>query len=339
MRSIVVAGFVSVWILPIVTLTALAQSAKPCDGADSADCLRQLVDERLATEAAYLRGQGFSSSHRTRFARIVRGRSEPFRIDLTEGVEYALVAACAAECDHVRLVLSNATGPFAESPEKQAVVILNGAVPETGDYTVALSAPGCQRDNCGVGFVIVRKAAVTAPAASAPVPAAKSDPVPVPPAVAFNTYDNYDMLGGDLRKIQKVEQEACATECRSDNRCVAYSYDKWNKWCFTKDATSDLIFTARSLTALREGGGAPTFSTGDQYFERFRNKGFPKQSQSKQVTDSFEKCEALCGETDWCSAFTYFKSVSECQRYRSTGEYFSNGDADSGAKRQKASTE
>ena len=333
MRMITVAAFVVGWMPLVAAHTSLAQTPPSCDRASATECQRQSVDERLAKEVGFLKNQGFDSADQTRFSALEKGRAESFRADLTAGVDYARVAACGLACDHVRMELSNASGALAESPEKQPVVILNGAVPETGNYVVTLSAPGCQQDACGVGLTIVRKATPASPTPPAPA-AVRLEPPPAPQAT-FSTYDNYDMIGGDLRKIQKVEHDACAFACRTDARCVAYSYDKWNKWCFTKDAASELVFTARSLTALREGAVSPTFAAGDVYFERFRNKGFPKQSQPKQLTDTFEKCEALCSETDWCAAFTYFKSTDECQRYRGTGEYFSNSNADSGAKRQE----
>jgi hypothetical protein len=297
-----------------------------------------MVEERLAQEAGYLKNQGYALEGQARTSSIQRSSSYQIRVELIAGVDYALVSACGADCEHVHMELSNASGPLGDSPEKQAVVILNGAVPETGTYTVTLTAPGCQFSTCGVGLSITRKGLAAAVVPPAVVTRPKPAPPP-PPQIAFSVYENYDMIGGDLRKIQKVDHETCAAACRSDSRCVGYSYDKWNKWCFTKDAANQFVYTARSLTALREGAQSPTFSSNELYFERFRNKGFPKQTQPKQTTDTFEKCEELCSQTDWCAAFTYFKSNDVCQLYRSTGEYFSNDDADSGAKRQKTEKE
>lgn len=76
---------------------ALSQSTNPCGTATLPDCLRQLVDEQLAKEVAHLKEQGFGPSHRTRSASIAKGRSEPFQIDLTAGVEYAFINACETD--------------------------------------------------------------------------------------------------------------------------------------------------------------------------------------------------------------------------------------------------
>jgi hypothetical protein len=172
------------------------------------------------------------------------------------------------------------------------------------------------------------------PAQMQPAPLPPPQKQTAPPPINFKTYDNVDALGGDRATLKNIELPDCVAACRSDSECAGYSYDKWNKWCFTKTALNELIYSARSLTALREDAPKPTMSRNSIHFERFRNRGFPRQSQQRQTAQSFEQCEAICGQTEWCAALTFYKSTRECQLLRTTGEYFPNSDADSAAKSQ-----
>lgn len=177
-----------------------------------------------------------------------------------------------------------------------------------------------------------------APPPVAPVEQKSAALVPVQkqpaPSPSFKTYDNFDVIGGDRATLKNVELADCVAACRGDSECIAYSYDKWNKWCFTKTATNELTYSARSLTALREDAPAPTYSRSNIHFDRYRNKGFPRQPQQSRPAQSFEQCEAMCGQAEWCAALTFYRSTRECQLLRTTSEYFSNPDAYSAAKSQ-----
>ncbi|WP_426422561.1 PAN domain-containing protein [Bradyrhizobium genosp. A] len=152
--------------------------------------------------------------------------------------------------------------------------------------------------------------------------------------VRFRPYNNVDMYGGDIAVIRKIELSDCEAACRADSNCIAYSYDKWNKSCYPKSEFRELLLDARSITALKGDAPVPISSRNRVHFDRYRNKGFPKQPQQSRTAQSFEQCEAMCGLADWCAALTFYRSTHECQLLQTTDEYFSNLDAYSAAKSQ-----
>lgn len=167
---------------------------------------------------------------------------------------------------------------------------------------------------------------------------ARAPSQPTTKRVNFTTYENYDMMGGDLAKLANADPEDCAVACRLDPRCVAYSYDQWNRWCYPKSAITPLRLDARSLTAIRDDEPRPTFSNRPVTFARHRNKTFPAPAHPTAApVASFEGCEDLCRSTKTCIAATFQKRFTQCQMYSSTAAYVDDRNADSTEKTQNAS--
>ena len=319
-------GVTAVLVLCAYGLTPVRAETPANCPSGTMECARSEIQSLVSQETNSLKQQGYDAVDQTRIAIIEKAGNVRVELQLDAKFEYAVVGACGTKCDHAHIELSSPSGPLAQSPETQPVVILSGKVPTTTMYIINLSAPGCHEGACAVGLTIVHKAA----AAPTTTPAT---------AEVFNGYDNFDMVGGDLKKIQKVDQNACSSACQTDEQCIGYSYDKWNRWCFTKKEMGAIFYTARSLTAFRAGRTPANMSKGDISFEHFRNKGFPTQGQNREKASTFEVCQEMCAEQDWCAAFTFFKSEKICERFRSTGEYFSKNDSDSGAKKQETASE
>ncbi len=170
-----------------------------------------------------------------------------------------------------------------------------------------------------------------------PAPASLiSTPQPPPPSkpVSFKTFDNADMMGGDIQFIKDINLDDCTAACRSDPKCRAYSYDKWNRSCYPKSEMHSLTLTARSLTAIRDDQPEPARSTIEVGIEHFHNRAFARQEQPKKLVSTADACEAGCQSADWCVAYTFFKQSRECQMFKSTGVYNPEAGAESGAKTQ-----
>ena len=114
--------------------------------------------DQLQRESAHLSGSEFKPYDAERISIIDRGGGEEFRVELDDGVEYAIIAACGKDCSHAEArLLNDKQESVAASSDKQATIILNGSVPAKGTYTVTVTAPGCNHIFCGVGLTIMRK--------------------------------------------------------------------------------------------------------------------------------------------------------------------------------------
>jgi hypothetical protein len=50
----------------------------------------------------------------------------------------------------------------------------------------------------------------------------------------FVRYLHRDLPGNDIRTIKNTTLATCVSDCDSDTKCRAYSFDRWNRWCFLK---------------------------------------------------------------------------------------------------------
>ena len=140
------------------TSSVMSQTAGPCNAPSTITCAKFSVAQRLEREASHLVGTAFKPTDGERVAVIDKGGSEEFRVDLEANVEYAIVAACGYDCGHVEVALLNEKQEqLATSTERQAVLILSGAMPAQGTYIITVSAPGCNHIFCGVGIAIMRR--------------------------------------------------------------------------------------------------------------------------------------------------------------------------------------
>src|SRR5262249_7719495 len=153
-------------------------------------------------------------------------------------------------------------------------------------------------------------------------------------AVTFKTFNNRDSKGGDLKTLKEVDINACTAACRSDPQCKAFSYDKWNRWCFLKSRASTLLLEPSSVMAIRNDVPTPDNSTTNAEMQRFKNKIFPGDGYKSVVATSYEACLPICKDDLSCVTFTFLKREERCKLFKTPNEYFSDMNAESGVKRQ-----
>ncbi len=169
-----------------------------------------------------------------------------------------------------------------------------------------------------------------------------SDPKPPPdPGLGrkFFFYEGRDIDGYDLRVLKGTNFANCTEQCKTEVRCRAFSYDKWNRWCFLKrNLPTELRAEPNSIVAVPESAKTRDAST-PLVMLRYRNAIFvdPPYSQIRGI--NYVTCEQLCESDNICEAFTYIKVEKLCKLIRRPSEYFRNNPtADSGVKRQEPSS-
>jgi hypothetical protein len=182
------------------------------------------------------------------------------------------------------------------------------------------------------------KPSSSSPTATLTAPADPVSPVkPVPDdqsRSSFHVSDNYDLDGADLRTVKNTDRDKCISACKDEPRCQAFSFDKWNRYCFLKSTISARRLDPRSISGLRENAPAPPTAGESEQMERYRGKLFPGTGYKTLSRTSFETCEATCKQDHSCVAYTVEKAQQLCRLFNTTGEYFPNIQADSGIKRQ-----
>jgi hypothetical protein len=151
---------------------------------------------------------------------------------------------------------------------------------------------------------------------------------------AFKTYDNYDLVGGDLRKLQGIEHQACSSACSEEPVCKTYSYDKWNRYCYLKNEARSLTFDASSITGVRSSIGEPAISDAKLRMERRLAKKFSGEQFRSPYKTSLELCESVCADNTKCLGYTFAKKESSCQLLQSITTFFTDQNTTSAFKTQ-----
>ena len=152
----------------------------------------------------------------------------------------------------------------------------------------------------------------------------------------FKSFENFDIRGKDARTIKNTDIVACQSSCSEDRSCMAFSFDKWNQYCFLKSNIDKLSLDPRSVSGVRSDAPEPELATTPLKMTRYRKKVFPGDGYRLSTQLRFEGCELECQAEKKCVAFTYQRARKnkECSLFAKTGEYNSSPDADSGIKTQ-----
>lgn len=178
-------------------------------------------------------------------------------------------------------------------------------------------------------------AAVRQYAATGPGPDVQPAPTAAPPSAgAFRAYDNYDMEGGDIRKVEKVEQQECVAACASDAACKGYSYDKWNRYCYLKNELSALILDPSAVTAVRPDTGEPKAADNAPRLDRRPGRKFSGDKTGERSKSTLEQCAADCREDSRCLGYTFFKAGGVCQSFGAITTFLQDKAATSAVKTQ-----
>lgn len=163
---------------------------------------------------------------------------------------------------------------------------------------------------------------------NAPIIAGFRDPY------GFASYENQDVVGKELARKQGIGQDACADWCEGEAGCEAFTFDKWNKWCFLKGSVEGLRLEPKAISGVRPYYSEPPRSDRTVDMVRYRDKYFPGSGYETHRASSMENCEQICRDDGHCMGFTYYSDESRCEAFASLGEYTSLTGADSGVKTQ-----
>jgi PAN domain len=169
---------------------------------------------------------------------------------------------------------------------------------------------------------------------STPPPISVSSPT-------YRVYEGKDIDGDDLAIQRSSNLASCTAACKNQAGCKAFSYDKWNRWCFLKRSVpTELRVEPNSIVAVISTA-SPVLSSRPVQIEKYPDARFPDIPYREFSSSSFESCKSECSYDSVCEVFTYERRNRTCKLIRRPGEYFrqsgpNQGAYDSGVKRQRA---
>jgi peptidyl-prolyl cis-trans isomerase C len=150
----------------------------------------------------------------------------------------------------------------------------------------------------------------------------------------FGTYANGDIYGGDFQTLKGVEQKACSFACQANAQCQAFSYDRWNRWCYLKSVVGELAFEPGSVSGVKKTLAEPAKSTAAVRIDRHLAKGYAGSLKRTTAVLSIEQCEETCGAEKSCVGYTYSKRAKACKVFDQIDSFAPEAGAVSGHKTQ-----
>lgn len=155
----------------------------------------------------------------------------------------------------------------------------------------------------------------------------------------FQSYDNYDLNGVELRALKNVDPQTCSTACRFDNRCEAFTFNKWERKCSLKTSAVSSRFDPISVAGVPAGAALPPEANMPWKMQRFSARSFRADPYRSESTPSYEQCERICESDKDCVALSYVSSQRTCKLFGAIGTYSTDQTVDSEIKHQVAPDE
>ena len=151
-------------------------------------------------------------------------------------------------------------------------------------------------------------------------------------AQGLQAYDNYDLIGTELRGLPNTNLQTCSAACQSDNRCQAFSYNKWTQQCSLKATIGRLRFEPSSLA----GVSGPMPATADLPWEimSLQGQSFNGTPYSSPTTATYDQCTRRCQDDPQCVGLSYVTQQRTCKLFQSIEGYSDDQSTDSGIKHQ-----
>lgn len=241
-----------------------------------------------------------------------------------------------ADDEAMQVIASNLANVCRKQPTSSAVQVIASAISQIADSELAQTAPKKSDEDDNARLQVGRQMPPQTKG-RAQTEVTERQAALVPAAVLnglFRTYDNFDMFGGDLRKIQKIELKECLAACQADRQCSGYSFDRWNRYCYLKSTTNALTFDPSSTTGLRADIDDPGFSKVEYRIDRRANKSLEGPSSVKVRISGVEDCDRGCAADKACFGFTFEKPRAVCRVFSAINTFKPDRSATSGIKTQ-----
>jgi PAN domain len=161
----------------------------------------------------------------------------------------------------------------------------------------------------------------------------------------FGIRSNRDIPGHDLAVtggrpgIPGIDINQCAARCNDSTSCKAYSFDRWNGWCFLKDQIASTLLDPRSTIGVKRPLTVPPVSRTlrAEMQGTLRGKRFRDEAIARVSAANFQGCEKSCADDLRCVAFSFLKTVKNgenCEKFKYSDGYYHDESADSGYKQQ-----
>jgi len=116
------------------------------------------VKAKMDRAEKILIGDGFERTHDRHYAKVKTDKTEESVLTLKQDVDYAIVTVCDNDCTNVDAKIFNKDNQELDMDTTgDDFPVLDIRPPETGEYKIVISVPGCSARRCTIGIGVYGK--------------------------------------------------------------------------------------------------------------------------------------------------------------------------------------
>ncbi len=278
------------------------------------------LETRLQKEADALKAQGYAPVDQIAIEPMGRADTRRYVLRLTQNITYAMIAGCADECSHVEMtIFDGERQQLSRSTKKANTAIFSGAPEKSGLYEVEITQPGCRKDQCQAGFLVMQQSdtippdsVIVAVSRSSPMLAAKARVTA--PATAGSMSAASQKQAASATPPQPAQAPAPAVDNAKPRpaRSAMPQTPKPDagKEAEKPDSRSEPAKTAQPKASAAQAEGAPPPRLVNME-RRFDTE--IRGSNYRQLTNtSFAACERACVSDQRCRAVEFYNDNQTC---------------------------
>lgn len=121
--------------------------------------------------------------------------------------------------------------------------------------------------------------------------------------------DGYDIIGFDFLQFADASVASCEDACLLEQRCVALTYNKRERYCFLKDDALLLVRNDSAISAYAPAKAQDTILSNLTVVSDYDSIG---GDYAKIDNTQFVPCLVACIQEDRCRAFAYVRKRNQC---------------------------
>lgn len=125
------------------------------------------------------------------------------------------------------------------------------------------------------------------------------------------TYVNRDVDGFDYQVLRNTRLADCESECISDRRCRAYTFNTWENVCFLKSSAAVTRIEPRGISGVLSSEEV-RMALHPPTIERLSSRRFPGSPYRSLSRTDYDSCTEACAADPLCLGFNFGKLDRSC---------------------------
>lgn len=125
------------------------------------------------------------------------------------------------------------------------------------------------------------------------------------------TYVNRDIDGFDYQVLRNRRLADCETVCKSDSRCRAYTFNKWENVCFLKSSATVTRIEPRGISGVLSSEKVQA-ARRPPTIQRLSSRRFPGNPYRSLAGTDYDGCAKACAADAVCLGVNFGKLERSC---------------------------